>query len=109
MAGNANSGRRKNTFVTDAILMEIKAREKSGDVIGLRKMAVTIMDLAEEGERWAAEFIRDTIDGKPMQQVEFSGSVDTKPTKLTDEELEHIATTGSAGVAASTESQKLLN
>lgn len=73
MAGNANSGRRRQTFVTDALLMEIKAREAEGDKRGLRKMAVKIMDLAEEGERWAAEFVRDTVDGKPMQAVEHSG------------------------------------
>lgn len=73
MAGNANSGRRRQTFVTDALLMEIKAREAEGDKRGLRKMAVKIMDLAEEGERWAAEFVRDTVDGKPMQALEHSG------------------------------------
>jgi hypothetical protein len=70
MAGNANSGRRKQTYITDALMMEIKAREKEGDKAGLRLMAVKIMDLAETGERWAAEFVRDTIDGKPMQSIE---------------------------------------
>lgn len=73
MAGNANSGRRKQTYITDALMMEIKAREAEGDKAGLRRMAVKIMDLAETGERWAAEYVRDTIDGKPMQQVEISG------------------------------------
>lgn len=73
MAGNKNSGRRKQTFITDALLMEIKARENDGDRRGLRKMAVTVMDLAEGGERWAVEFVRDTVDGKPMQRTEVTG------------------------------------
>jgi hypothetical protein len=73
MAGNANSGRRKTTFITDALLLEVKARENDGDKRGLRKMAVTIMDLAEGGERWAAEYIRDTLDGKPAQRMEVTG------------------------------------
>jgi hypothetical protein len=30
------------------------------------------MDLAEEGERWAAEYVRDTLDGKPAQQVNLA-------------------------------------
>lgn len=73
MAGNANSGRRKQTFITDALLLEVKAREKDGDKRGLRKMAVTILDLAEGGEKWAAEYVRDTLDGKPAQRVEVAG------------------------------------
>lgn len=40
-------------------------------------MAVTIMDLAESGERWAAEYIRDTVDGKPIQAIEHSGEIET--------------------------------
>lgn len=91
MAGNANSGRRRNTYITEALMLEMKAREDGTSNRGVRKMAVTIMDLAEAGERWAAEFVRDTIDGKPMQAVEHSGSISTRPDKMTDEELENIA------------------
>lgn len=63
-------GRKRNTFVTDALIMEMKARDKDGDTRGVRKVAITIWDEAEKGERWAAEFIRDTLDGKPIQAVE---------------------------------------
>ena len=28
---------------------------------------------AAEGERWALELVRDTMDGKPKQQVEVAG------------------------------------
>ena len=76
MAGNANSGTKKTTYITDALLLEVKSREREGDKAGLRKMAVTIMDLAEGGERWAAEYVRDTLDGKPAQRVEVAGDED---------------------------------
>lgn len=70
MAGNANSGRRRNTFVSDALIMEMKERENDGDKRGIRKLAVVLWDKAEEGDLVAATFIRDTIDGKPVQAIE---------------------------------------
>jgi hypothetical protein len=65
-------GRKRTSFTRDALLLEIKAREKEGDKRGIRKMAAKVMDLAEEGERWAAEYVRDTLDGKPAQQVNLA-------------------------------------
>ncbi len=76
MAGNANSGRKRNQFMTDALLLEMKAREldaTADNPKGARKLAQKIWDLAEGGERWAAEYVRDTIDGKPMQRTELTG------------------------------------
>jgi hypothetical protein len=35
----------------------------------LRAAAEKIVDLASQGERWACEFLRDTLDGKPAQQI----------------------------------------
>lgn len=109
MAGNANSGRKRNQYTADALLLEIKAREQEGDKRGLRAIAVKIMDLAEAGERWAAEFIRDTVDGKPMQQVEHSGSIST-PSTLTDSDLASIIEGGSSDGATETpQSPRQLN
>lgn len=36
-----------------------------------------LLDKAAEGERWALEMVRDTLDGKPKQQVEVSGDEDS--------------------------------
>lgn len=99
MAGNANSGRKRNQYTADALLLVIKDREKAHDKRGLRLIAETVMDLAESGERWAVEFIRDTVDGKPMQQVEHSGSV-SSPSTLTDTELASIIESGSSDGAS---------
>jgi hypothetical protein len=81
MAGNANSGR-KDKFTRDALVLEMKSREADGDKRGMRKVAVAVWDLAESGERWAAEFIRDTIDGKPAQQVVHTGDDEGGPVKM---------------------------
>lgn len=66
--GNKNSGR-KDKFTREALMMEMKERERGNDPRGMRKLASKVWDLAEEGERWAAEFIRDTMDGKPAQTI----------------------------------------
>lgn len=79
MAGNANSGRKRNQFMTDALLLEMKAREietTADDAKGARKLAQKIWDLAEGGEKWAAEYVRDTLDGRPAQRVEVAGDED---------------------------------
>ena len=70
--GNANSGR-KDKFVREALLMEMKEREKASDRKGMRLLASKAWDLAEAGERWATEYIRDTLDGKPAQSVQVGG------------------------------------
>lgn len=43
------------------------------DAKRLRKAMDKVLDLAVEGERWACEYIRDTLDGKPVQAVEGTG------------------------------------
>lgn len=35
----------------------------------LRDAAEKLLDLAASGERWACEMLRDTLDGKPAQQI----------------------------------------
>ncbi len=35
----------------------------------LRRCVETILDLAAEGERWAVELLRDTLDGRPAQSI----------------------------------------
>lgn len=37
----------------------------------LRQAAETLLDLAANGERWAVECLRDTLDGRPKQSVDI--------------------------------------
>jgi hypothetical protein len=40
----------------------------------LRQGVEKVLDLFAEGERWAVEFVRDTLDGKPKQAVDVGTS-----------------------------------
>jgi len=64
--GNKNSakGRDFEQTVKRALLAEDGKR--------LRAAAEKMLDLAAQGERWAVEFLRDTLDGKPAQAVDLS-------------------------------------
>ena len=37
----------------------------------LRGAAETVLSLAEQGERWAVEMLRDTLDGKARQAIDL--------------------------------------
>lgn len=60
-------------------------------VTKLRLIAEKLVEAAVSGEPWAIREVADRKDGKPMQAVEHSGSISTRPDKMTDEELETIA------------------
>ena len=47
----------------------IKRALAADDYQKLRRIADKVVELAEEGERWAVELLRDTLDGKPAQQI----------------------------------------
>lgn len=47
----------------------IKRAMAQDDYQGLRTIANKVYELAQEGERWAVELLRDTLDGKPAQQI----------------------------------------
>lgn len=60
----------------------------------LEKAALAVLNAAADGEPWAVTELRNTLDGKPVQQVEHSGEMGLTRTMrdLTDEELLRIAT-----------------
>ena len=57
-------GARKRLFEQN-----IKRALAADDYKKLRSIAERVVALAEEGERWAVEMLRDTLDGKPAQQI----------------------------------------
>lgn len=68
--GNQNAA--KSKVVHDA-LRKIAVQEDYRRLnVGLGK----VMDAFEAGEPWAAQFVRDTLDGKPAQSVEVGGPGD---------------------------------
>ena len=69
-SGNPGGRPKRAKMTYDALMVELTSRSADGDKRGMRAIAIKVVDLAENGERWATEFIRDTIDGKPIQAVE---------------------------------------
>jgi hypothetical protein len=47
----------------------VKRAIAQDDYQALRNIVNKMVSLAEEGERWAVEMLRDTLDGKPAQQL----------------------------------------
>ena len=73
MAGNRNSGRRKEKLAFEALSMEIAADPKK-----MRKIARKLLDEAESGNMVAIKEVFDRLDGKPAQTVDMN--VDDKRT-----------------------------
>lgn len=74
MAGNANSGRREQYFLT-ALLMELKAAGK--DMPELRKIARILIDKSLDGDSVMMKELFDRLDGKPRQAIEHSGEIES--------------------------------
>jgi hypothetical protein len=47
----------------------VKRALAADDYQKLRRIVDNVVALAEEGERWAVEMLRDTLDGRPAQQL----------------------------------------
>ena len=63
-SGNPDGARKPKKFM--AALERAMALD---DAKRLRQCAETVLDLAAAGEQWAVLLLRDTLDGKPAQQV----------------------------------------
>lgn len=59
-------GRQPNKPFLDALNRAIK----QDDGKKLRAAADKVLELAEQGEQWAIQFLADRTDGKPSQQIE---------------------------------------
>ena len=77
----------------------------------LRDLAIKTFALALEGDAQARAEIANRLDGKPVQPVEMSGSVDVGKSArdYTDDELAAIAAGSGVGAAATSQSPTRLN
>ncbi len=90
--------------INDAIVDEETGESKPK----LRAVAEMLVTKALEGDMAAIREVADRLDGKPHQAVEVSGSIEN-PTRLTDAELELIATASSDGATETPPRKGLLN
>jgi hypothetical protein len=92
MAGNGNSGQRKDKLVRDALMLAAK-RVHDGDPDGRIKLnvaAAKIVELAVEGDLAAFKEIADRLDGKAPQSVDVTTRHEQPITEWTDADLERI-------------------
>lgn len=76
----------------------------------LAKLATVTADLALAGDAAARQEIANRLDGKPVQPVEMSGSLETREAAdMTDAELARIAASGSTGIVEPEDSARQLN
>lgn len=75
MAGNANSGQRKDKLIREALMLAAN-RVHDDDPEGRRKLTIAaakVVELAVGGDLAAFKELADRLDGKPMQSTEISG------------------------------------
>jgi hypothetical protein len=108
MAGNANSGSKRDKIVREALMLAAK-RVHEGDPDGRIKLnvaAAKIVELAVEGDLAAFKEIADRIDGKAPQSVDVTTRHEQPITEWTDADLERVIadrSTSRTGVAAKAE------
>jgi hypothetical protein len=106
MAGNANSGKRKDKLFHDALVLELKSREDD-DKRGIRAIARKLVDIALEGEMQAIKEVADRLDGKPAQAI-VGGDEDDNPLRHVhkiERLIVDLANSDGEGVQPSTEAE----
>lgn len=98
----------KEKSFANMLNIALTAKGESGQT-KLREVAEKLVSKAIEGEGWAIKEVADRVDGKPMQQVELSGVIQSRLNALTDDELESIASGSSAGTTETPPSPSQLN
>lgn len=108
MAGNGNSGQRKDKLIRDALMLAVN-RVQEGDPQGRKKLAIAaaaVVEKAVEGDLAAFKEIADRIDGKAPQSVDVTTRHEQPITEWTDADLERVIadrSTSRTGVAAKAE------
>ena len=114
MAGNANSGQRKDKLIRDALMIAVN-RVQEGDPQGRKKLAIAaaaVVEKAVEGDLAAFKEIADRIDGKAPQSVDVTTRHEQPITEWTDADLERVIaerSAGSARAAKAKEGKAVLN
>jgi len=114
MAGNGNSGQRKDKLIRDALMLAVN-RVQEGDPQGRKKLAIAaaaVVEKAVEGDLAAFKEIADRIDGKAPQSVDVTTRHEQPITEWTDADLERVIAergAGSARAAKAKEGKTVLN
>ena len=114
MAGNSNSGQRKDKLIREALMLAA-SRVHEDDPQGRKKLAVAaakVVEMAVAGDLAAFKEIADRIDGKAPQSVDVTTRHEQPITEWTDADLERVIaerSAGSARAAKASEGKTVLN
>ncbi len=98
---NAAKGKLWAAAIERALERRIPADQR---IKAIDELADKLLALGYDGDLSALQEIGNRLDGKPAQALELSGGLEHRTSReLSEEELEHIATGGSAGAADSAE------
>ncbi len=92
MAGNGNSGQRKDKLIREALMLAAH-RVHDDDPQGRKKLAVAaakVVEMAVEGDLAAFKEIADRIDGKAPQSLDVTTTHERAASELSDAELTAI-------------------
>lgn len=93
------AGPQKRRLITTHIERELLQQAKDAtdrqDVTKARKIAEQVVKMAEEGDKWAIQFVTERTEGRPDQHVSIGRNV----RELTDADLADIAAGSGEGVA----------
>ena len=88
MAGNKNSGKRKDKQFHTALAMEIAEAESGRDLRAIaRNVLETALDREDKNFMAAVNFIADRLDGKPVATVDMNVNDTRTVEELPDSEL----------------------
>lgn len=96
-------GMRKRRLITTHIERELLVADETGNATKARKIAEQVVKMAEEGDKWAIQFVTERTEGRPDQHVSISRSV----RELTDADLADIAAGSSPGAAESQDGEEV--
>lgn len=88
--GNTNAAKEKRAW-GDMVRRKVAQNPEK-----LEQAAMRVLNAAAEGEPWAVTELRNTLDGKPIQQVDMNAKVEDASKTLSNALLAHIATGGKA-------------
>lgn len=81
------AGPGKRLLITTHIERELLQAAQTGNATKARRIAEQVVKMAEEGDKWAIQFVTERTEGKPDQHVSIRNSV----RELSDADLADIA------------------
>lgn len=101
-SGNGG-GSQKRRLITGHIERELLQAAKAGETTKARAIARKVVEMAEDGDRWAVQFVTERTEGRPDQHVSISSNI----RELSDGDLANIAAGCGEGTASEADGEEV--